>query len=691
MTKRTHAAIIAISAFVLSACGGGSKSVAPILQVPTRANAELSLPFGYDRATIAAAQFVAPATFGRATFDVLLRMRDGAGLEAYARSVSDPRSSTYRQFLTPAQIADRFAASAGDQERVAAYFRSFGLTVEGWKQRASVEVTGDQKSLERAFGTHFGLYRHGSERFVAPVAPPVLAANVPALGSTDMVRGATFRYTSQYIAGGGASGGRLSGYSPQQIAAAFDFNGAYRDGYTGSGITVGIIGTGPISTQTSGRRGDLEAFKFLYGVTGASAISVISAMPTDAAVNGATGFASPPPVTGPCVGGTPVAPTPSCNPEDGETQIDTEQIGSLARDSNIDYYLSYNPNDGCGAQNAPCSVGAGIALQGLSEADQELQNAISRNSADILSLSYGGPEIGSVGSTSPPGLFVPGVGAFGPTGLDPTLFAMLAAEGIAVFVSSGDSGAQQCGAPFLIPGNEDKQCVSYPATDPSVVSVGGVTTPLDGAGRFVGPVTAWGIQTQPGSGTGGGVSAYFPLPPFQKNVPGVVGATRNQPDVSLEADPTTGVAFIRNADSSLGGASQRPSAIGGTSVAAPEMAAMWALVLQACKNTASCAVAAGAKPYRLGNPNSILYGIDAKPALYAATFLDVTFGNNGVPPYCGRAPQPTDCPTPDPASSIPPSPTPSLDPGFSAGVGYDNVTGLGVPFARALIHAVVGV
>jgi hypothetical protein len=83
-------------------------------------------------------------------------------------------------------------------------------------------------------------------------------------------------------------------------------------------------------------------------------------------------------------------------------------------------------------------------------------------------------------------------------------------------------------------------------------------------------------------------------------------------------------------------------------------------------------------PYRLGNAAPVLYKIYNTPASYAASILDVTFGNNGVIGCTQGGP-------------VCPSPVPSPDPGFLAGVGYDMVTGIGVPFARHLIKAVVGV
>jgi subtilase family serine protease len=692
MDKRLLSAL-AVFAFIAAGCGGGSKSVPATPVGASNGGAQsASSTFAYDAEFVGKSQLLRPATFGRLALDVALRMQDAKGLAAYAASVNDPRSPNYRQFLTPSQIADRFSATRADSDAAAAYFQAQGLKVAGWKQRLLLHVEGTQAQLERAFDTKFGVYRNGSEQFLAPMAAPHVPGNVPLAGSPNIVvRTKRYDLASLGRAGTGSQGG---GYSPQQIAAAFDYNGAYAAGFTGSGITVGIIGTGPVSTQTSTRLGDLDAYKRLYGVSGASTVSVVSPSSTQTAINSANGFASPPPVTASCTAsGYPgispsYSPTAGCNPEDSETQIDTEQVGGLARDAAIEYYLAYNPNDGCVDAGGnpiigqPCPAGAGIPLQGILLYDEELQTAIDRDSADVLSLSLGGAEFANVGGTSPPAEFT----ADG-KGVDPTEFAMLAAEGTAVFVASGDMGAEACQTSFLSAPSLNNLCTSYPATDPHVVAVGGVTTPLNSAGNFVGPVTAWGIQTGAGAdgGTGGGVSAYFPLPSFQQGVPGVQTSFRNVPDLSLEGDPVTGVAAIFDADSSLGGFAASPLAYGGTSVAAPEMAAMWALVLQACKATPSCAKAGGSKPYRLGNPNPLFYKV-YQSAAYPNTFLDVTYGNNAQLPYCQKFTDPVNCPSPAPS----PAAT-GYDPGYSAGVGYDQVTGIGVPFARSLIRAVVGI
>lgn len=675
--------VCALVLTLANGCGGHGGATAVPATAAKSAVSSAGGSFGYDAAFVQSSQYLGPAAFGRLAFAVAVRWRDPQGLAAYAQAASDPASALYRHFLGPQEIADRFLASQADYDAAAAYLRRQGLAVGTWRQRMVLHVSGTQAQLERAFGTTFGLYRKGAETFLAPVTRPKLPATVPIVGSADIVKRARRFRASHVRASGGLANGRMTGYSPQQIAAAFDFTGAYNAGFTGAGITVGIIGTGPIQVQGGGRIGDVEAFKALFRVGGSSSVSIVSTSAADPVVSGAGGFATPPPVTGPCNESSDpqappsLSPTATCNPEDSEAQLDTEQVASLARDASVQFFLSYNPNDGCDVSNGqPCPAGAGYAYQGLAEAAQELQTAVDRDTADILSISFGGAEIANVG-TSPPSAFDSSGG-----GLFPVIFQTLAAQGVAVFVSSGDAGANECQRGVAAAANA--LCVSYPASDPNVVAVGGVTTPLDAAGRLVGPLAAWGLQTNAGvQGTGGGVSGYFGLPAFQQGARGIQGATRNLPDLSLEADGATGVAVLAYADPVFGGA--QLDAWGGTSVAAPEMAAMWALVLQACKQTAACASGPSARPYRLGNPNPLFYGIYKNAARYAATFYDVTYGNNAQLLYCqGAGAGGADCPTPDPGP-------PALAPGYSAGVGYDLNTGIGVPFARNLIRAVVGV
>jgi subtilase family serine protease len=706
--KRTLS-VVTLALFALNGCGGGHAASSPLPALPPQPAGPGSSSFAYASDFVRSAALVGPASFGRMAIDVVLKLRNPAGLRAYAQQVSDPHSLNYRRFLTPQQIGDMFDATQADQNAAASYFAGQGLTVGAWPQRMMLRVEGTQSELETAFHTKFGEYAANGETVVAPMIPPSLPANVPVVGSANIVH-RTRRFAPTIYKTHQTANGNLSGYSPQQIANAFDFTGAYAAGYMGTGITIGIIGTGGISVSSPGHTGDVEAFKALYGIHGTGSVSVIAATDQDPQKNAASGFTTPPPVTATtanCTNGPPElggvapnippseSPSTTCNPEDVEAQIDTEQSASLAPNANIEFYLAYNANDGCKDNSnkpvvaSPCPTsttspagqpgGPGFPFQGLAEVDEELQTAIDRHTADVLSLSFGGAEFGEV---SAPGGSPPLEFDSSGNGLEPMEFAALASLGIAVFASSGDAGAEAC-QPSMVAGHLDQLCVDYPATDPNVVAVGGVTTPLNGAGQFIGPMTGWGIQTGAGTAaTGGGISNYFPLPVYQQGAAGISGANRNIPDVSLEADNATGVPVLLYADASYSGSLYFDTVfdVGGTSVAAPQMAAMWALVLQACRATSSCTQGGS---YRLGNPNPLFYQIYGNSTSYQNTFYDVTYGNNAMLPNCQI----------NPCSGATPGPNPTgpLDPGYSAAPGYDLLTGIGVPFARALIRAVVKV
>lgn len=663
--KRSVATLLSL---VLAGCGGASSAPPPVaagaVAAPLPATgAAAPVPYGAEE--LAGATYLGPAHLKSVGLTVLAQMRDPNGLLAYAKAANDPHGAAYRHWLTPQELGDRFGASVSDYATLANYWTARGSAVKTYPQRQTLRVRGTQASVERALGATFGLFHKGNQTFLALAGAPHLptSLHVAALGNVVGYRTRTRMFVPVR-----ASNAFIQGYSPQQIANAFDYTGAYAAGYRGDGIAIGVIGTGPITDgdpRIAG--GDVHEFRTLFNVGGTG--SVVQVYDTANVSPGNTtagngyvysgGLATPPPVTavnGACVAqgynpttGAPPTDYRTCNPEDFEAQLDTEQTSSLAPDASVLFYIAYNPNECYG----PCGANGSLAPTqqlGITETDDETQQAIADDRSDIVTMSFGSSE-DSAATPYPgvnPGYFGPGTNDFGPLE-----YASLASEGVALFASSGDNGAAACG-PGAAP------CVSYPATDPSVSSVGGVNTPLDAEGRLTGPLTGWGIATSNG-GSGGGCSAFFPAPAYESTLANFpCGGKRAQPDASLDADLNTGVAVVVDAAPGLGG--RIVAAVGGTSVSSPEMAAMWALVLQACKQRAACASGGGAMPYRLGNPNPYLYRIYGNASQYATTFYDVLTGNNTV----GKTP------------------------GYEAGVGYDLVTGLGAPYARNLIRAVTG-
>jgi kumamolisin len=196
----------------------------------------------------------------------------------------------------------------------------------------------------------------------------------------------------------------------------------------------------------------------------------------------------------------------------------------------------------------------------------------------------------------------------------------LAALGVNVFVSSGNAGSNPDNTGH---GSTGPLQVEYESSDPCVVAVGGTTLKLSPNGQ-VASETAW-------ASSGGGKSAVFPRPTWQRGAGVPPGNTRLVPDVSLTADPNEGAFLVLH---------NKVLQIGGTSWSAPVWAGFCALINEARVR---------AKKKTLPFLNPLLY-----PLLGTPCFRDITQGNNGA---------------------------------YDAGPGYDMVTGLGVPNVAKLIQA----
>lgn len=283
--------------------------------------------------------------------------------------------------------------------------------------------------------------------------------------------------------------------------------------------------------------------------------------------------------------------------------------------------------------------------------DLSAQYIVDHNVAPIVTLSYDACEAD-----------------LGTSGLQfyNALWQQAAAQGMAVFVASGDSGAADCDSADATSGTG--LGVNGLSSTPYNVSTGGTQfvdatssqywNPSNAPGTYLSvksyvPEAAWNESgaVSGGSGlyaTGGGPSAIYAKPSWQ-SAPGVpADGFRDTPDVSLESASNAGYVTFQEYDPKTGSF----YASSGTSVTAPSFAGIMALVTQS---------AGGG---RQGNPNPVFYRIGA--AQYsgsgAVVFHDITTGNNSVPAVTG----------------------------FPAGPGYDLVTGLGSVDAQALVNAFLG-
>ncbi len=63
--------------------------------------------------------------------DLVLPLRDPAGLDSFLQEVYDPTSPSYRHFLTPQQFTERFGPTQQDYDLAANYAKAYGLKVVG--------------------------------------------------------------------------------------------------------------------------------------------------------------------------------------------------------------------------------------------------------------------------------------------------------------------------------------------------------------------------------------------------------------------------------------------------------------------------------------------------------------------------------------------------------------------------------
>ncbi|HEY1708602.1 MAG TPA: S53 family peptidase [Rhizomicrobium sp.] len=241
----------------------------------------------------------------------------------------------------------------------------------------------------------------------------------------------------------------------------------------------------------------------------------------------------------------------------GEESMDVETSSSIAPKSKVRVYASTS-----------------LAFAKLDTAFEAVaDDLIDGVRIDQMSVSIGGCE-STVG--------------VGQLNTDESLFAAITALGASIFISSGDSGSDECKNNTAVP--------SYYSTSPNVTAVGGTSLLLNSNGTWKKEI-AW-------SGSGGGVSTVFARPSYQS---AINSNARVVPDVAADADPNTG-ALVR-----VNGAYQQ---IGGTSLSAPIWAGLSALINAKRREE---------KKHTMGLVNSRVY-----PLLRTTNFHDITAGNNGA-------------------------------------------------------------
>jgi subtilase family serine protease len=534
---------------------------------------------------------VAPLDKGK-QISVLLALpsSDPAGLADFVQHVSTPGDLLYHQYLTPQQFAERFGGDEADYSALKSWATAKGLVVSNESSgRTNLTVRGSVSQFETIFKTQLNSYRtaNGDNFYSASVPPSVpdeIAPRISALiGLTESKQLTPFARVAKTL-----------GENPN------DATGVMR------GDTAG--GTGPGGTYSA------EDLRTVYSVPSFGSFNKGTVMavfeqgyynPSDTAKYFAHNKL-------PRVEQTPIAVNHS--PIVKETEVEVEAC------LDIDMIAGINPN--------VSEILVYIDDYNYDSFQVAMVDALTQVASDdkaqILSISYGQDE---------------GLQGTSVMTAEQTALQQCAAEGITVFASSGDNGA--FGDYYHYPYN-----VADPASQPLITGVGG-TTLYTGPGEVWENEVAWDELKSNHGATGGGVSTYWPLPPYQNQT---VGGTfyvtenggsskyRNVPDVAAVGDPLTGVGvYVKD----QGGWLQ----VGGTSVSSPIWAGYLSLINAAFSH------------FKLGNVgffNPMLYAIGTPyygSGDPAGWLYDVSQGQNGL--------------------------VGSNNPGYFNGFGYSNTTGNG--------------
>ena len=641
------------------------------------------------------AQNLGPEDPGRViSITVRMALRDRAGRDALLRNLYDSRSPQYQKWLTPEQYAARFAPTTQEAAMVQDYLKSQGLTVTAVdKFNYTVTAQGRVSDIQRAFAVQINRYSFNGETRYSnannPSLPVQLGSLIGSIGGLHQIlmkphhvmavdaglpllakdnlspaQGGQLYYEYQCYRGTEAHGFTTSGhmpaalyqgnrygadihggqghlppcgYEPATLQTAYGLTPVYASGLDGSGQTVVIVDAFGSPTAAV----DLAQFSSTFGLPAAN-FAVYN----------------------------PQGPPPYNSGWAGETTLDIEWSHAMAPGARI------------------------VLIQTIDNYDNNLmggiQYALNNQLGNVISNSYGSDEYeddpGSMQAWD-------------------ALNAQAAALGVSVNFSTGDNGDfyRAVGA----------YTVSVPSDSPHATAVGGVSVFLN-ADYSIKFQTGWGTTItriakpngtnppevppvcastlQPGQcfyyGGGGGMSQFFAKPSYQSGLP---GTGRQQPDVSLTADPYTGVTIIYSYSHP---GTFSVSVIGGTSASCPMFSGVWAIVNQ--KSVQHTGHSAGlAAPYMYTLPHGAVLDI-VQASQYSPTNLAGNIFTGGPPMY--------ESPVAIVGPDVPQQFTSAfyegtstrwyglgfgLDSTLVTGPGWDNVTGVGTPNGASFINAIV--
>lgn len=514
--------------------------------------------------------------------DIILKSRNSSDLTNYTYAVTKKGNANFRKFLTPEQFAAKYGQSNATVSQIKKYMAKYHLKTTAYKGNLVLSITGKTNAIEKAFHVKLvnkkvdgsllqtnqdgvNLPKSFSSKIMsitgftknAVASKTKKAASMKPAGITkDTLRADTSVKQSEYG----------TDTSPRKFINRYNVSSLYNSGQnTGQGKTIGII------SFTDFNPSDAYTFWKQMGIPVKSnriSINYVDGAKKDKKV------------------------------WDGydETTLDVEHSGAVAPQANIRLYTS-------------SAFGATGFFNNVAAANSE-------NKADVLSMSWGLSEY-EIKSEQQEKILPKQY-----RNVMNLLFKQSAVQGISTFIASGDNGAYQGSQTTYSNGLQ----VTQPSASPYVTSVGGTTLPntydVNGKTVEVKKERAWGdtflypeiaSSHQPEdvkgemymAGGGGGFSTLNGTPAYQRGFSGtqtfraeqiwnynkhkltfdktpkvITGQKegRNLPDVSANTDAKTGYKIYISKPNN--GGKGKWVKLGGTSIAAPQIAAAGVLISQ---------------------------------------------------------------------------------------------------------------
>jgi hypothetical protein len=551
-------------------------------------------------------------------------------LQQHLASLEDKNSPNFHHFLTPEQFGRQYGPAPEDMAQIVSWLNGQGFSVNRVaKSNMAIEFSGSVNQVETAFHTQIHRLVVNGQEHVANISNPMIPAAL-----AQVVAGVSplndFYPRPQAIHGAGGRWNATEKRFDPALTVSIS-GGKYL--FIGPGDAATIYDA-PTSLNT--HRASGQTIYDGAGVTIGVATDGVVSIPNVAHYRSLFGLPA---------GSLSIVMDGNSPQGSDETEatLDGEIAGAIAPGAKIVYY-----------QAADTAFQSGVMLAIL--------RAIDDNTVNILNVSYGTCEL-----------------AQGAAGNQEILNAweQAAAQGIAVTVASGDSGAAGCDNPDTQSVAGRGFAVNGLASTPYTVAVGGTdfAVLLNSFSTYVNasisgsytsalgyiPENTWNNSTASNgssarnqasqdyngttnivAGSGGASSAGlydaagnvlggYAKPAWQQQYETAAAikadAVRDLPDVSLfAANGMNGALWATCGDNDCSGASPTISGVGGTSASAPAFAGVLALVNQKVGASA-----------RLGQPNWILYQL-AKT--HPEAFHPIRSGNNSVvcmsgTPNCG--------------------------------------------------------